>query len=227
MRWLSRECHTAMTEQQIKQLLAQELANPAFGVTQQFLAIHCILHEGGLPVIRRIAETEAGVITAYMAVEKHKFYLAISIDTTAAEIVDITTEAFHDIWLRATSKELTTAQMLTLTHLTPTRQYNKGDVRRGTIKHKHNIIDFQPHYEPDTFESSLCNLLNLLEEDSGDIRDLAAKAECIIRIASYFHDGNGMLGGHFIDAPTLKRISNLDVSVDFDLYAEGNSYLNE
>ncbi|QJX47628.1 DUF4279 domain-containing protein [Hymenobacter taeanensis] len=216
-----------MTEQQIKQLLAQELANPTFGVTQQFLAIHRILHEEGLPVVRRIAEAEAGIVTAYMAVEGHKFYLAISIATTAAEIVDITTEAFHDIWLRASSEELTTAQMLTLTHLTPIRQYNKGDVRMGTFKHKQSVIDFQPRYEPDTVGSNLYNLLSLLEQDTKGIRDLAAKTECVVRVASYFHNGNGMLGGHFIDASTLKRISNLNVSVDFDLYAEGNSYLDE
>ncbi|TGD82916.1 DUF4279 domain-containing protein [Hymenobacter wooponensis] len=216
-----------MTVQQIKQLLAQELANPTFGLTQRFLVVHRILYEEDLPVILRIVETAVGFVTAYLAVEKHRFYLATGIDTTAAKIIWVNTEDFHDIWLRATSEELTSAQMLMLTSLTPIRQYTKGDIRRKSINHSHSAIYFQPDQQPDTFENHLCNLLDLLEQDVEGIQALAVQTECVIRVASYFHNGNGMLGGHFIDAPTLKRISNLAVSIDFDLYAEGNSYLNE
>lgn len=215
-----------MTNQAIRQLIAKELATPAFGATEQFLAIHRIIYKQEQPVIQRIVEEEVGFTTAYLPVEGHRFYLTVSINTTAAEITWVTTEAFHDIWLRATSEELTATQMVVLTSLVPIRQYTKGELRRNGTTYNHTGVDFQPFQELNTFENHLCNLLDLLEQDVEGVRALASRAECVIHVASYFHNGNGILGGHFIDAPTLKRISNLNLSIDFDLYAEGNSYLN-
>ncbi|AHJ96475.1 DUF4279 domain-containing protein [Hymenobacter swuensis] len=206
----------------VKQLIAQELTTPTWEVTKQFLTIHRIEQQEGEAVVLHIADTKEGYATAYLAVEETRFYLAISIDTTAAKITNVHTEAFHDVWLRATSEKLTTAHMLQLTSLTPLRQYTRGDSRRGTFKYTHSVVDFRPHHEPDTFENHVGKLLDLLEQDADGIRALANETECIIRVASYFHNGNTVLGGHFLDARTLKRISNLNLALDFDLYVEGN-----
>lgn len=163
----------------------------------------------------------------HLAVENHRFYLVIGINTTTAKITSVYTQAFHDVWLRAASEELTAAGMLQLTSLTPLRQYTKGDSRRGTARYAHSAVDFRPPHEPDTFENHVTKLLGLLEQDAEGIRALTAETECIIRVASYFHNGNTMLGGHFLDTPTLKRISNLNLALDFDLYAEGNFWLED
>lgn len=211
-----------MTSEEIKQVIAQELVVPTWEVTKQFLAIQRIARQMGEAGILRITETKPGHVTVYLAVEDTRFYLAFSIDTTAAKITAVYTEAFHDVWLRATSEELTAAQILQLTTLVPVRQYTKGETKRGSAHHTHSAVEFQPPHEPDTFENQLGKLLTLLEQDAEGIRALAAETECIIRVASYFHIGNTMLGGHFLDARMLKRISALNLALDFDLYVEGN-----
>ncbi|MFO0331262.1 MAG: DUF4279 domain-containing protein, partial [Bacteroidota bacterium] len=74
------------------------------------------------------------------------------------------------------------------------------------------------------FEDKLVKLLDLLETDKEGIKRLVDKADGRISVAKTFHDGNGMFGGPHLDRKTVKRLADLNLSVDFDLYADGNSF---
>ena len=41
-----------------------------------------------------------------------------------------------------------------------------------------------------------------------------------IQVATVFHNGNTMLGGHHPDKDIIKRLAALNLELDFDLYAE-------
>ncbi|UOQ74515.1 hypothetical protein [Hymenobacter cellulosilyticus] len=127
----------------IPELVAQELADPRFGVTQQFLAIHHISYEAGQPLIRRITTTEDGGHVAYLAVENQRFYFALYFAPEANEVRWVGTEAFHSLSLRATSSILSSAELAALTRLLPTAQWNKGDLRRvGGARQPASGLDF-------------------------------------------------------------------------------------
>jgi len=61
-----------------------------------------------------------------------------------------------------------------------------------------------------------------LEQDKEGIENLIKNARCFISIGSSFHNGNTMLGGFHINADQVKRMSEMNLSIDFDIYADGN-----
>lgn len=172
--------------------------------------------------------TPNGGWLAYVAVEGQRFYLSMYVNPETEQIGAVDTEPYHDIWLRASSETLEPEELAALTTLTPDRQLRKGDKRFGALRWEHHLLDFRTYLQPDLFEDMLSRFLDYLEQDADGIRRLAAQAECCLRVASYFHNGNyHNLGGHFLNAATLRRISSLHVELDFDLYAKGNSWPEE
>lgn len=216
-----------MTNEEIQQLVAQELKRPQLGVTKQFLAIHQVSYLDGQPLLKSVVQTPDGGQRAYVAVEGERFYLSMYFGPKTEQIEEVDTEPYHDIWLRATSETLEPEELATLTTLTRARQLRKGDKRFGALRWEHHLLDFRLYLQPDLFEHMLTRFLDYLEQDTNGIRALATQAECCIRVASYFHRNYRNLGGHYLDAATLRRISNLHLSIDFDLYAKGNSWLRE
>ena len=95
------------------------------------------------------------------------------------------------------------------------------------VNYRFSSLGIEPNPEPDEFEDKLAKLLDLLETDKEGIKRLVDKANGGISVAMTFHDGNGMFGGPHLDRQTVKRLGDLNLSVDFDLYADGNSFKEE
>lgn len=122
---------------------------------------------------------------------------------------------------------LSSAELAALTRLSPTARWNTGDTHRvGSTRHQASGLDFTLPAAPDTFNNLLGQLPGFLEQDAAGIRNLTSQAECTRRVASHFHNANSMPGGYYLDAPTLKRLSSLNLTLDFDLYAVGKSGVN-
>lgn len=81
-----------------------------------------------------------------------------------------------------------------------------------------------PNPEPDDFEDKLIKLLDYLEQDKEGIKELVEKANGYIQIAMDLHNANGMIGGANLSADSIRRMSNLGLAIDFDLYVAGNSF---
>jgi hypothetical protein len=77
------------------------------------------------------------------------------------------------------------------------------------------------------FDDRIRKLLDFLERDIDGVRKLANVGEGQIQVASIFHNGNTMLGGFHLDRELLKRLSSLEVEIDFDLYAKGRKFLTD
>lgn len=216
-----------MFEKHLSIKVAREINDRIWGVAEQFLQVHEIVAINGRPKIERIdIDKVDGTVISYLPVKDEPFFMAIYFDNERdLNITGIGTESENRVYFRARSEQLTLSDLASMTSLKATDSWNKGDARKfGKGKYSFSSFDLEPNPEPDEFEDKLAKLLDLLETDREGIKRLADKADVGISVAMRFHDGNGTLGGAFLDRKVIKRLGDLNLSVDFDLYADGNSF---
>ncbi|THU39754.1 DUF4279 domain-containing protein [Niastella caeni] len=215
-----------MTDQQAIELIEKEFKVKTLGVTEQYLEIHSPIYtDNKLKVDRIDRDTKGEFLIAYLPVLEERFYFAVYINTKTNEGTGVGTEAFHRVYFRATSETLSADELKAMTSLTPTEFWNKGDLRKsGKSHHTFSHFEILPNPEPDEFEDKLKKLLDLLEQDKDGIRRLVDKANGYIQVAMDIHNGNGMIGGHNIDTDDIKRMNDLGLSINFDLYVGGKSF---
>lgn len=215
-----------MTDDQLIEIVEEEFRTKSLGVTQQYLEIHEPVYENNKLKIERIdRELTNGVVSVYLPVRDEKFYFVVWIDTDGPIINTIKTEASNRVYFRATSDDFTLNQLVAMTKLKPTDGWSKGDFRlNGKSKYKFSSIEFLPNPEPDEFEDKLKKLLDFLETDKDGIKLLVQNADGFIQVAMDIHNGNGMIGGHNIDSEDIRRMSNLGLSINFDLYVGGKTF---
>ncbi len=204
----------------------EEIQNPAFGVTQQFLEVHNIKLRDGVPVINRVyLEDEALGSVVYFEVEGERFYFAVYLDVEPEVRVrhTNTADSFH-VYLSAGFNELHSDEIIAMTSLKATRYWNKGDKTTTGGKKTFTKVMFEPNREADDFNDKLRKLLDYLEQDVTGVKRLVTEANGYIQVAAKFHNGNTMLGGFYLDTNTMQRLTALGLGVDFDLYAEGNFF---
>ncbi len=218
-----------MTDSLIIEKAIEEIEAKTFGVTEQFLKIHKIAYTDNKPTIARLDRDKNDEAIVYFNIVDEKFFLAIGVEVKPnASVRWINTEPFHSVYFRASSNRLTLAELRQLTNLTSTRGRNKGDKKRpdsgADISWKQSTIDFEPNPEADEFQDKLTKLLNYLEQDKEGVEKLINIAGGYIQVYSSFHNGNTMIGGHHINKDQIKRMSKLNLAIDFDISADGNFY---
>ena len=215
-----------MTDQQVVEIIEREFRDKTLGATEQYLEIHQPIYiNDKLKVDRIDRDNKYELIIAYLPVYNEKFYFAVYIDKKTSEITSIGTEPYHRVYFIATSESLTAEELKTMTILSPTEVWNLGDFRTNR-KRKYNYsgIKFLVNPEPDEFEDKLNKLLDFLDQDEKGIRKLVQKANGYIQVAMDIHNGNTIIGGPYLNANTIKRMGNLGLSIDFDLYTAGNCF---
>jgi hypothetical protein len=205
----------------------EEIQNKTYGSTEQILNVHEVVYVNNKPEVLRVdTEGNDGTVVVYFPIKDERFYLAIYLETEPdIAVKSVGTENYNSVYLRATSGDMNFEQLSKLTRLDSTRGWSKGDQRRSNSTfYNFSAICFEPNPEPDTFEDKLRKLLDFLEEDKDGILKLAHKANGYIQVVTAFYNGNTMLGGHHLDKDIIKRLSSLNLEIDFDLYAEGNFF---
>ena len=213
-----------MTDEQISRIIEEELKLKTLGVTEQYLEVHNVVYKNNKAIIERIdRERGDNTIIVYLPVAGETFYFAAYIDPETKTVSGFHTEANYRVYFKATSETMTLPELSSLTKLKPTESWNKGDIRTNTnSKLKFSLISFFPNPEPDEFEDKLNKLMDFLEQDIQGIKALISQASGCIQAAITYHDANGMLGGPTIDARSIKRMNDLGLEINFDLYVEGN-----
>ncbi|WP_026955609.1 DUF4279 domain-containing protein [Algoriphagus vanfongensis] len=215
-----------MTDQQAIELLEKEFKEKMLGVTEQYLEIHSPIYTNNKLIVDRIdRDRKNELIIAYLPVLDEKFYFAVYIDTKAKKVTGVGTEAYHRVYFRATSETLSADELKAMTRLAPTEFWNKGDLRKSG-KSNYTFSDFTilPNSEPDEFEDKLKKLLDFLEQDKEGIKRLVDNANGYIQVAMDIHNANGMIGGYNIDTEDIRRMNDLKLSINFDLYVGGNGF---
>ncbi|MDO1450160.1 DUF4279 domain-containing protein [Rhodocytophaga aerolata] len=218
-----------MTDSRIIQTAIEKIEHRRLGSTQQLLDIHDVVYEKNQPKVLRVdKDSFDGSAIVYFPILNEKFFLAVYLDTKPGiRVRDVSTEAYHTVFFSAISNTLTFEQLSSLTKLIPSKGWSKGDVANsGKSVHRNSGFHFEPNPEPDAFEDKLNKLLDALEQDKKGVLALANQADILIQVGSVFHNGNTMLGGHYLTKENVKRMAALALSIDFDLYAEGNFFKN-
>lgn len=212
----------------IIEMAIEEVEAQTLGATEQFLNVHKVAYADNKPRIARVDTDKEDEAIVYFHVEDQKFYFAVYVDLKPEISVRWTdTEPYHSVYFRASSDNLTLKDLAQMTTLTSTRGRNKGDRRNpdgGTVVWNRSTIDFEPNPEADEFEDKLTKLLDYLEQDMAGVKNLVNAAGGYIQVYSSFHNGNTLLGGHYITKEHIKRMSRLKLEIDFDISADGNLF---
>lgn len=215
-----------MTDNQVTALVEEEFKLQRYAVTSQYLEIHAPVYVDGKLVIERIDRNgDDGDIIAYLPVEDEQFYFAIYLDAKKERVSGIATESYIRVYFTATSDSISANEFSQLTLLKPTELWNKGDLRSdGKSQHTFSRFSIEPNPEPDEFEDKLKKLLDLLEQDKEGIKKLVDIADGDIKVAITSHVSN--CGGHHLSKNDIRRMNDLGLSIDFDLYSGGREFIS-
>lgn len=215
-----------MTHSDIIEKALSEIENKYFAVTEHYLAIHELVFEDNKPKIDRVdTESKDGTAIVYFPIKGEKFFFAIYLETIPkVEVRGIGTEPYNSVRFVASSDSLDLRQLSELTTLKYSTGRNKGDKRGQNGVWNYSSISIEPNQEPDEFEDKLKKLLDYLEQDKLGILNLTKNAKGYVQVAIEFHNGNTMLGGPRLNLESIKRLGELNLEIDFDLYVGGNSF---
>lgn len=215
-----------MTHSDIIEKALSEIENRHLAITEQYLEIHELVFDENKPKIDRVdIENEDGTAIVYFPIKGEKFFLAIYIDTIPnLEVRAVGTEPYNSVRFVASSESLDLKELSELTTLKYSTGKNKGDKRGQNGMWNYSSISFEPNPEPDEFEDKLRKLLSYLEQDKLGVSNLIEQGKGYVQVAIEFHNGNTMLGGPHLSLESIKRLSELNLAIDFDLYVGGNSF---
>ena len=203
----------------------EEILNPQFAVTKQYLEVSEVECENGKPKVERVDMNYGdNLVAVYFPFKDERYFLQVNL-TKGPEIkVDfVFTENGNRVYFTATSEDLTQEELSANLPFKPLTGWSKGDYRKnGKSQYKFSRISFEP------FESEACDLerqlellLTELEKDSESVRQLTQKAAAYISVCRHQYI-SGNAGIHF-DNKTIERLAKLNLSVDIDTYIVGNA----
>lgn len=205
-----------------------EIENPEFAVTQQFFEVHKVLRDNtDVPVILKVFLEKNDTALVYFPVQGERFYFVVDIQTQPDIQVRFTfAGANYCVYLSAGSYELSAMEIEKMTTLVPTKSWSKGDKWNNGTRPFTKVM-FEPTPGPGEFHDKLIKLLDYLESDIPGVTTLIAKYNGYIQVAAMYHNGNSNLGGISLNPLLIKRMSVLNIGLDFDVYAEGNLFKEE
>jgi hypothetical protein len=213
--------------EQIIQAVFREIENPTLAVTEQYLQIHDLVQVNGLPEIARIDLDERDDIAiAYLPIREYKFYLAVYVKIAPeTSVINIGTENGNRVYLRAISDTISFEEITAMSILKATEGWNKGDLKKhGKAWQRYNCAIYEPNPEPDSFEDKLRKLIDYLEQDCAGVAWLVERTDAYIQVDCDIHNGNGLIGGPFINKGNIKRLSAMNLEIAFSQYVTGNPF---
>jgi Domain of unknown function (DUF4279) len=201
----------------------EEILNPAFAVTKQYLEVNEVEFENGKPKVERVDLDYAdNLAVVYFPFKNERYFLQINLAKTPEIKVDfVHTESGNRAYLTATSENLTFEELSQNLTFKPLTGWSKGDFRKiGKSQYNFSRLSFKP-FESDAYEleRQLKLLLTELEKDSESVRQLTEKATTYISVCKHQYV-SGNAGIHF-DIDIINRLSKLNLSVDIDTYIVG------
>lgn len=212
----------------IKDAAIKEILSPTFEVTKQLLSVNTLIIQDGLPIIEDVIyNTKENYVTVYFSVFEEDYYFVIYIDySDALEIRNVGTSPGNKVYFAATSERHDLNELINFIEFKPTKQWNKGDKRKGSGEYSFSAIFYQENTKKTgEVEEKLERLTDFLLMNRDKINELSKIATLEIRIA-YFGYKEEMWGFHF-NNEIIKKISMLYIDIDIDLYAGGSDLPDE
>ena len=209
----------------ILKIVSKELKKKTFPYTKQFLKVHKIEFENGLPIVENIIKNENDEIKVFLKVKGEKFFFSINIFEN--EVSWVSDEPYISVWFRADSKEKSLKELSKFSKLKYNFGRNKGDVKgleKNKVYWKESIIFFNPYSEIDQLHPKIDKLLDFIEKDKKGISKLINEADGFVDVFIIFYIGNTMIGNIDLDEKIIKRLSKLNLTINFTLEVSGKKF---
>lgn len=206
----------------------EEILNPAFVTTKQYLEVSEVVFENGKPKVERVDLDYAdNLAVVYFPIKDEHYFLQVNLrKTPEIEVSFVHTENGNNTSLTVTSDDLTFEEISNNLLFKPLRGWSKGDLRKnGKFQYKFSRLFYEP-FTSDAFELNrqLNLLLTELEKHSESIKLLSEKATVCISICKHqYISGNA---GVHLDVDTINRLAKLNLSIDIETYIVGNPIKN-
>ncbi|EKE30291.1 MAG: hypothetical protein ACD_2C00014G0010 [uncultured bacterium (gcode 4)] len=209
----------------------EEIIKKEFGTTQQYLWVHEVIFEDDQPKVERIDdETYKGnIIAIYFPIKNVNFYLEIHVLKNPISVDSVWIESGHKIYLTATSEMLTYEELVEWLNIEPLEWFSKWDSRiHLKSKYTFSEVTYNPiKNQAYSLNAKLDKLLNELEKAKDAIRILKEKSDYIgISVCKYQYIWNWMMGDN-LSANEIKRLADLNLAIDFDIYIQGIPFWNQ
>lgn len=199
-----------------------ELEQPSLEATVQYLEVMDLQFENDQWKVERVdLESSADSAVVYFAVKEAPFFLAVYFSKETQELIQVTTENGNQVYLTATSKQLTFDQLASVLQLDGFSGWSLNEPRKiGKGHYNFSRLSFEPiQSRAYDLETKLHLLLTALEKDRAGVRKLTEMADVII-VVHHQQYISGNKGLHF-DLETIKRLHQLNLGMDIDQYVFG------
>lgn len=208
---------TSMENELIKKAIL-ELKSPTLIATQQYLEIHSIELENELPRVEHVdfkSFKKSNVV--YFSIKNESFFLSIYFSKENNEITRVSIENGNQIYLTATSYNLTFDELSKLTNL---NGFSGWNMNKGTKVHSGKYYNFsQITFEPlksqaYNIEAAIKLFLSILEQDLEGVKKLTelSQAKISIHRKQYLNTNKDIL----LDIDIIKRLCSLNLGVEID-----------
>ena len=224
-----------------KKIADDEIDHPQWGETKQFLEVNSIEKINNEYVYERYSiindsyryydykdapvKIECEIIFYYKITNQHYFF-GIGVDIEKKDVTRVFMRNATFCYLSAYSENMTLEEMAKLTKLKYSSGITKGEeIKRGRKGYYQcSCIEYKftdkTSYE---IKESLNMLLEELEKDKDGIKELVEKTEASIIICKYQYVSAN--AGIEIDRKTIKRLNELGLDINIDMYCEGEYML--
>lgn len=205
-------------------IATDEIRNPSFEVTKQYLEVCELYIENDQFVIERINVNKNGnLVEIFFRINDEDFFFVVGIsESDPNDVQCIYIENGHKIYLSAVSENINFKELKEKFRCeNGISGWSKGDKRQyGNGVYSFTRLIYEPieglAYD---FNEKLDLLLDNLEEKKSDLNRLVECAEVQIQVCKYQYVSAN--AGTHLDKTTIKRLSKLNLSLDIDTYIVG------
>lgn len=201
----------------------QEILDPKFEITKQYLEVNELELENGLPKVVRIGKNYyPDLVAVYFAIQDERYFLEVHLTKKPkAEVNFVDVESGHRVYLTATSEALTFQELSSFLPFQKLTGWSVGDKRNNGIEYTFSRLNYEPiKNEAYGLDEKLELLLNDLETASNDIIALTRHVDTQIIVCRHqYISANAGIG---FGIETIKRLEKLNLGIDIDTYIVGN-----
>jgi hypothetical protein len=210
----------------IREAAINEILNPTFEVTRQYLSVNKLIYDNNIPVIEDIIfDSKESFASVYFPIFEEDYFFVVYVDfEEQIEIRAVSTSPGNRVYFSVTTEEHTLDELIKIIDFEPTKKWNKGDRRGYSGIYDFSAIKFEKYLKKTgEVEEKLNQLLDYLLPRIEMVKALKEIAELEICIAYHGYQIE-MWGIHF-NKEIISKLSQLDIEVDIDIYAGGPELL--
>lgn len=202
----------------------QELGEPTFEVTKQYLQVMDVELENEFPRVARVDlnHTKESV-AVYFCIKEEQYFIVVNLSKGhAPEVEWVWMESGHRVYLTATSETLGYTELSRYLPFDSLTGWSKGDLHRsGKRAYQFTRVSYEPNEnEAYGLEEKLLQLLIDIERSSEEICKLVENSKAYISVCRYQYISANT--GIHLNLDILHRLSSLNLELDVDTYITGN-----